>query len=220
MIVRAAVALAGLTLLAACGTASPGSPVATPSNAPTATPSQVPSTTKPVVPVTKPAATTTEKPAATTTKKPVVTTKKPVSDSNAVIGPTGWQTLHLGMSPAAAEALGVATPMAEGDDLCQVWPAVGASALERVIVHPEHGVFAIHPKEADWIHTPEGMHIGWTAAQVAATYPDFDPAHMDYAHGPTVTVPGNPAAVYRMQFDGSGVLVRFLLEQKSDMCSV
>lgn len=214
MFARAAIALAGLTVLAACGTASPGNAVAVPSSAPTATPSQVraqPTTRKPARPV------------VTTTKpKPVVTTtkKKPAEDSNAVIGPTGWQTLHLGMSPEDAEALGVATPMSEGDDLCQVWPAMGATALERVIVHPEHGVFAIHPKEVDWIHTPEGMRIGWTAAQVAATYPDFDPAHMDYAHGPTVTVPGNPAAVYRMQFDGSGVLVRFLLEQKSEMCSV
>lgn len=221
MIVRAAIALVGLTVLAACGSADPGTPVAVPSSVPAATPTEVAAglTTRPVPTTAAPTRGTAAKVTMTVPKKPVTSTKAPV-DSNAVIGPFGWQTLRLGMSPAEAEALGMATPTPEGDDLCQVWPALGATALERIIVHPVHGVFAVHPKEVDWIATPEGMRIGWTAAQVAAAYPDFDPAHLDYAHGPTVTAPGNPDAVYRMQFDGSGVLVRFLLERRGDLCSV
>ena len=222
MFVRAAVVVAGLALVTACGAQgqapSPsGASVAVPSAAPEVSPTELTTDAARPVLTTLPtrAPVTTRKP--TTTGKPVVVAKKPV-DSNAVVGPFGWQTLRLGMSPADAEALGVATPMSEGDDLCQVWPAAGASALERVIVHPVHGVFAIHPKEADWLHTPEGMRVGWTTAQVAAAYPDFDPAHADYPHGPTVSVPGNPDAVYRMQFE-SGVLVRFLLERAGDLCA-
>ncbi|MFC5287232.1 hypothetical protein ACFPM7_09245 [Actinokineospora guangxiensis] len=223
MFVRAAVVVAGLALVTACGAprdaapaqapATSEAPVAVPSEAPEVSPTEVSTDAARPAPSTLPALPTR---VPVTTRKPVVT-RTPV-DSNTIVGPFGWQTLRLGMTPAEAEALGVATPMPEGGDLCQVWPAVGASALERVIVHPVHGVFAIHPKEADWLRTPEGMRIGWTTAQVAAAYPDFDPAKADYAHGPTVSVPGNPDAVYRMQFE-SGVLARFLLERATDLCA-
>jgi hypothetical protein len=222
MFVRAAVVVAGLALITACGAPrgdAPAQAAPTTSEVPVAAPSEAPEvspTTEVSTDAARPVATTLPTRAPVATRKPVIT-RKPV-DSNAIVGPFGWQTLRLGMTPAEAEALGVATPMPEGGDLCQVWPAVGASALERVIVHPVHGVFAIHPKEADWLQTPEGMRIGWTTAQVAAAYPDFDPAKADYAHGPTVSAPGNPDAVYRMQFE-SGVLVRFLLERATDLCA-
>ena len=219
MFVRAAVALAGLALVTACGApreeppaqaGSSDAPVAVPSAAPEISPTEVSTDAA------RPVLTTLPTRAPVTTRKPVVTRK--TADSNAIVGPFGWQTLRLGMTAAEAEALGVATPTPEGEDLCQVWPAVGASALERVIVHPVHGVVAVHPKEADWLHTPEGMRVGWTTAQVAAAYPDFDPATADYPHGPTVSAPGNPDAVYRMQFE-SGVLVRFLLERATELCA-
>ncbi|UVS77054.1 hypothetical protein [Actinokineospora sp. UTMC 2448] len=227
--VRTAIVLAaGLIAVTACGAKPSGSAVAVPSSVPSPTPAESTTTgstttgsttTAPVQKVTKrsTARPTTKKPAPTTTK-----TRKPSGggDSNAVIGPFGWQTLTLDMTPDEAEALGMATPTPEGDDLCQVWPALDITALERIIVHPVHGVFAVHPKAESWIHTPEGMRVGWTAAQVAAVYPDFDPAHFDYPHGPAVAVPGNADAVYRMQFSESGVLVRFLLERDSDICSV
>ncbi|TDP66933.1 hypothetical protein C8E96_2451 [Actinokineospora alba] len=137
-----------------------------------------------------------------------------------MIGPFGWQTLRLGMSADAAEALGMLTRTTEGDGLCAPWPALPITALDQAVVSETHGVWAIHPKQVDWIHTPEGMRIGWTAGQVHATYPDFDPAHFDYAHGPTVAVPGNPAALYRLQFNSSRVLTKIILESRVDVCSV
>ncbi|MGX7825245.1 hypothetical protein ACTG9Q_09140 [Actinokineospora sp. 24-640] len=207
----------GMTVLAGCAK-PPATPASPPTPATPATSVAAPSSTPGSTPPAVVAVTTSEAPVST----PVSTTPPPKSsdeDSNAVIGPLGWQTLHLAMTPAEAEALGVADPLPEGDDLCQVWPALGITPLERVIVHPEHGVFAIHPKAVDWLRTPEGMRVGWSADEVAAAYPDFNPAHLDHAHGPTVAVPGNPDAVYRLQFTSSGVLERFLLERDSDMCS-
>lgn len=150
-------------------------------------------------------------------KKPP--TPKPAA-GNDVIGPFGWQTLRLGMSADAAEALGMLTRTTEGDGLCAPWPALPITALDQAVVSETHGVWAIHPKQVDWIHTPEGMRIGWTAAQVHAAYPDFNPAHFDYPHGPTVAVPGNPRALYRMQFNSSRVLTKIILESRVDVCSV
>lgn len=213
--VRIAVAcgVVGMAVLTGCATP----PAAVPSSAPRSTPPAVAATTS-EAPVTtsEVAATTSAAPARTPGR---TTPRPPDEDSNAVIGPCGWQTLRLGMTPAEAEALGIADPLPEGDDLCQVWPALGITPLERVVVHPEHGVFAIHPKPVDWLRTPEGMRAGWTADEVAAAYPDFDPAHPDRAHGPTVAVPGNPDAVYRLRFTSADVVDRFLLERDSDMCT-
>ncbi|CRK61609.1 hypothetical protein [Alloactinosynnema sp. L-07] len=159
-------------------------------------------------------------PKPTSATKPTKVTK-PVPGGNDVIGPFGWQTLKLGMSADAADALGMLDRTSEGGgELCAPWPALPITALDRAVVSEEHGVFAIHPKAEAWIHTPEGMHVGWTAAQVHATYPDFDPARFDYAHGPTVRVPGNPKALYRMQFNASAVLVKIILESSVDVCSV
>ncbi|MGH3861378.1 hypothetical protein [Actinokineospora sp.] len=181
-------------------TTSTGGPVATPAVTPTPRPSEVETVKSPA-------------------KKP--TTKgKPPSGGNDVIGPFGWQTLRLGMSADAAEALGMLTRTTEGDGLCAPWPALPITALDQAVVSETHGVWAIHPKQVDWIHTPEGMRIGWTAAQVHATYPDFDPAHFDYPHGPTVAVPGNPKALYRLQFNASRVLTKIILEARVDVCSV
>jgi hypothetical protein len=184
---------------------SAGGAVATPAATPTPRPSEV-------------------EPMKSPSKKPTTTPAKPkptkVASGNDVIGPFGWQTLKLGMSADAAEALGMLTRASEGDGLCAPWPALAITALDQAVVSETHGVWAIHPKQVDWIHTPEGMRIGWTADQVHATYPDFDPAHFDYAHGPTVAVPGNPDALYRMQFNASRVLTKIILESRVDVCSV
>ncbi|MBC6451123.1 hypothetical protein [Actinokineospora xionganensis] len=184
-------------------TTTTGGAVATPAATPAARPSEVETVKSPA-------------------KKPTTTTKvKPKSTGdNDVIGPFGWQTLRLGMSADAAEALGMLTRTTEGDGLCAPWPALPITALDQAVVSETHGVWAIHPKQVDWIHTPEGMRIGWTAAQVHATYPDFDPAHFDYAHGPTVAVPGNPKALYRLRFNSSRVLTKIILESRVDVCSV
>lgn len=153
-------------------------------------------------------------------KKPTAPVKPKPAGGNDVIGPFGWQMLRLGMSADAAEALGMLTRTTEGDGLCAPWPALPITALDQAVVSETHGVWAIHPKQVDWIHTPEGMRIGWTADQVHAVYPDFDPAHFDYPHGPTVAVPGNPHALYRMQFTSSRVLTKIILESRVDVCSV
>ncbi|WP_436493766.1 hypothetical protein [Actinokineospora sp. HUAS TT18] len=215
--VIARVALGVCAVIGVAGCAAP-KPAAAPQSSPVVA---IPATT----PVPRPSEVETMRSPSKAQAKPTKTTSKPTPKpapgGNDVIGPFGWQTLKLGMSADAADALGMLDRTLEGDgELCAPWPALPITALDQAVVSEEHGVFAIHPKAEAWIHTPEGMHVGWTAAQVAATYPDFDPAHMDYAHGPTVHVPGNPKALYRMQFNASGILVKIILESSVDVCSV
>ncbi|HVK24886.1 MAG TPA: hypothetical protein VM677_26305 [Actinokineospora sp.] len=220
VIIRVAIGVCAVAAVTA------GCATGTPAAAPTSSPAVgIPATTpvprpSEVETMRSPSKSATARPTATTASpKPVKPTKVSTS-GNDVIGPFGWQTLKLGMSADAADALGMLNRMSEGGgELCAAWPALSITALDQAVVNETHGVFAIYPKAVDWIHTPEGMHIGWTAAQVHATYPDFDPAHFGDTYGPTVAVPGNPKALYRMQFNSSAVLTKIILESRVDVCS-
>jgi hypothetical protein len=215
--VTGTVAVAVFAVAVVAGCAKPGTTVAASSSAPSTSNLSPHAVATPApTPVAEPTEVETIKsPAGKPTKKPTPT---PVPDGNDVIGPFGWQTLRLGMSADAADALGMLNPTTEGDGLCAAWPALPITALDQAVVSPTHGVWSIHPKSVDWMHTPEGMHVGWTVAQVDATYPDFDPAHVARATGATVRTPGNRNGLYRMTFE-SGVLTKIILESRVDVCS-
>ena len=131
-----------------------------------------------------------------------------------MLGPYGWQTLELGMDAGTAAGLGmfVDTPMPTPDGACEGWDAVGAAAIETALISPTLGVAAIVPRSDAVIHTPEGMTYGWTVDQVAAAYPDFDPADAHLDNGVTVEAIGNSQGRYRLQFGDDDTLTFFVLE--------
>ena len=150
---------------------------------------------------------------------PIPPVATPVPSGNAVLGPTGWQTLQLGQTPAQARDTGMFADTPEPDGGCALWYAVNAAAIDSVAVSGVRGVAAITVSSSDKvIATPEGMAVGWTAAQVHAAYPSWPAgAESSPAGPPLIAVPQNPAAVYRLRLDG-GAVIAITLESRNQDC--
>ena len=175
---------------------------------PAASITRVPSTPiPPVATPTPPVATPlTPIPPVATPIPPVAT---PVPTGNDILGPTGWQTLQLGMAPAVAEATGMfpSAPMPGGTG-CVAWTAAGAAAFDTATISASLGVVAITVDSPDRVlMTPEGMALGWTAAQVHSAYPAWPAGAESGPGGPAaIPVPQNPGAVYRIRLSGGAVV--------------
>lgn len=143
----------------------------------------------------------------------------PRSDSNDVLGPYGWQELVLGMSRLKALGTGIFVSVPSDNGQCQSWGAAGAAAIDGAAISPKLGIINIAVSSAaKSIHTIEGMQLGWTAAQVHAAYPAFAVSSAHAANGPTVAVPQNAKAVYRLHFDAANKLTSMLLESYPQDC--
>lgn len=195
-------ATAGSTRPVTSAPPSPSSAVPT-SAAPTTAAPETPSTT----------------PRPPSTPIPPVASKE-VPTGNDILGPTGWQTLQLGMAPGVAEATGIfpSTPAPAGGG-CASWFAVGAAAIDSATISPNLGVIAITIASSDKVlMTPEGMALGWTVAQVHAAYPSFPlDAESRPTGPPTIPVPQNAQAVYRIRLS-AGVVVTMTLESFPQDC--
>ena len=112
-----------------------------------------------------------------------------------VLGPVGYRKLRLGMSRAQV----VRTHQARVAKR-------GTCSTLRLRAHPKaggyvsarHGLVAIFA--AGPMHTPEGIRVGSTRAQVRAAYPHL----RDGANGSYTRVPGNRRAEYLFEFRGTG----------------
>jgi hypothetical protein len=121
------------------------------------------------------------------------------------------------MSAAEAGALGIFSPPAAlTNERCQILDAIKPAAVGRVSISRKLWVAIIDPPLGKPVHTPEGMTIGWSKAQVAKAY-RLDPASIPEQIG--LPVPGNPAANYRVHFSDEGVLTRFDLELADQDCA-
>ena len=86
-------------------------------------------------------------------------------------------------------------------------------------ISPNLGVIAITIASSDKVlMTPEGMALGWTVAQVHAAYPSFPlDAESRPTGPPTIPVPQNAQAVYRIRLS-AGVVVTMTLESFPQDC--
>jgi hypothetical protein len=100
------------------------------------------------------------------------TATAPVEDAS-VLGPNGWAGLVIGASADVAAASGIFADTPSAATGCHTWPGLGVSAIEGAVISPRQGVVAILSAPDKVLSTPEGLQIGWAAAQVGGAYPDF-----------------------------------------------
>jgi hypothetical protein len=156
--------------------------------------------------------------AATPTAPPTAAAPSGQQGATDVLGPYGWGPLTIGQDPAAAGDTGAFVDAPPPDDRCVEWTAVFVSALESAVVSPTIGIAALTARPEAVIHTPEGVRIGSTAADVHTAYPEFDIAEVDTPNGALIAAPGNPKAVYRLSFDESGLVSYLTLEAVDQDC--
>ena len=144
----------------------------------------------------------------------------PTIDQGAfVLGPNGIGKITLGMNVQSATTLGLFVSHPNPSAGCVDWTLPEVDAMDYALFSPTLGLTGIYPKASADVRTPEGMKIGWTAAQVHAVYPNFKVADAhDEDGGPWIAVPGNKSASYHVGFDQSGRVVRFALLLTKENC--
>ena len=115
------------------------------------------------------------------------------------LGPVGYRKLRLGMSRAQVKRTHQAT----------VGKREGTCSVVRLRAHratgflsARHGLVAIFA--AGPMHTPKGIRLGATRAQVRHAYPHLK----DGPNGSYITVRGNRKAQYLFLFQGAGPRAR------------
>lgn len=126
---------------------------------------------------------------------PSSTVDKPAS----VLGPDGLGALKLGMSKDQALATGMIdefrTMDGQADSACPV--SAGLTGQGGTVWWSTRlGVASIAPSAG--VRTVDGIEVGASRQKVAQTYPGWTLAAGEDGHG-LVPVPGNPAAVYRIE---------------------
>ncbi|MET8151503.1 hypothetical protein ACIBSW_20305 [Actinoplanes sp. NPDC049668] len=166
--------------------------------------------------------------AATASSAP--TSAAPVAPS--VIGPFGVGALRLGMNRKQAEATGLITKWVAGTpDQCTITAhlrdrdrrpedADDPGGEGSIYYSEDGGVQAIDAHVG--LHTPEGIKLGSSWAQVQKAYPDWDiaadPDFEKYGNGvDSVDVPGNFRAVYQIALNEFGV-VHLALHARGQSC--
>lgn len=131
----------------------------------------------------------------------------------AVLGPVGYKTLHLGQSQPDAEATGLLVDKQVGETCTyySLHPDEGQhNPGSGVFVERSKGVVVIGGTSLS--HTPEGITLGTPRADVEAAYDELTPVP---PHDWIVTtdVPGDDTgSTYRFAFDEDGVVSDFALE--------
>jgi hypothetical protein len=144
------------------------------------------------------------------------TVDPPPPPSGEQIGPASFQALRLGMTYDEAVATGM---VGAGDPVpatgCATYPLlVGGESAGGVQISAASGVEVLYPVVA--LHTPEGPSNGWSLAQVKAVYPEIDEAAVADSGLAFPAVPGNPGAVYRLEFLDE--LVGIALQSSAQPC--
>lgn len=134
-----------------------------------------------------------------------------------VLGPTGFDALQLGQSQEDAEATGmVGVSTGQYGDDCSEYQLLVDGAHDGLVYFRGSGLVAIMPFTSK---TPEGVGPGWTVQQAATVYPDLDVEFALANRYAMVSVPGNPAATFRLLIDsGTDEIVRATMQTASQPC--
>jgi hypothetical protein len=189
----------------------------------------------PAAPVTPSPAATTTRPAPTTapttkpTKSAPTKTASPTHTAT-VLGPSGLGALKLGMNSDAAQATGLITGWKGVDPHVVETPGCGLRSHLKdargvgvgndgiVLAGSDNGVQVIDAYPG--IHTPEGLRIGSTEAELFRTYPNWKNAADENPRADgrgLVAVPGNSAARYRI-VKSKGKVVELTLQLRNQVC--
>ncbi|QGK70773.1 hypothetical protein GIY23_15730 [Allosaccharopolyspora coralli] len=121
---------------------------------------------------------------------------------DAVVGPDGYKTLHLGQSLAEAEATGLLVGKQVGEN-CTYYslrPEEGQSNPgSGVFVDPAEGVVFIGGTSLS--RTPEHVTLGTARSDVEAAYEDLTPVPPQDWIVETDVPGGEPGSKYRFAFD-------------------
>lgn len=150
----------------------------------------------------------------------------PVSASSAApvavtLGPAGYGELKLGMTPEQAQATGlISEPAGSAGTACGRYAYLKGAASNgtegRLFFSKRLGLAAIYGYAG--ISTPEGVGVGASYGQLHAAYPEWKPVDGGEHDGRgLVAVPGNPAAVYRIEVYG-GRVVQVAVQAKDQDC--
>jgi hypothetical protein len=137
-----------------------------------------------------------------TTSDPSPSAATPDPSADPVLGPDGFGAYKLGMSPKDATAAGlvVTDTSRAGEAACPYGSSIqrpgGRFALLKYSV--KHGLSVIEAKGD--MHTPEGIKVDSTLAEVKKAYPKLtNPLGDPHNNGENLApVPGNPKAKYRI----------------------
>lgn len=145
------------------------------------------------------------------------TVEPPPSLDYAVLGPGGFSALRLGQSQEEAGATGmVGMPTSEIYGNCSEYQLLVDDAHVGWVYFSSSGVAAIMPFES---RTPEGVGPGWTVEQAAAVYPDLDVTSALANRYAIVSVPGNPAATFRLLVDtAADEIARITMQTAVEPC--
>ncbi|WP_433376762.1 hypothetical protein ACQPZX_08460 [Actinoplanes sp. CA-142083] len=140
------------------------------------------------------------------------------------LGPNGYGKLKLGMTADAASATGLIDPWVTTGPFgpgCVKNTHLKASGSDRgfVMVSSTLGVEIIDAYDGS-MRTPEGIHLGSTAAALFKAYPDWKNAEVENpkAEGRGyAAVPGNDKATYRIVIN-KGKVVELTLQYKNQDC--
>jgi hypothetical protein len=125
-----------------------------------------------------------------------------------VVGPVGLRSLELGQTLEQAQATGLMGHTTDGNGGCTVYEMISDDRIAGYVYMSDTvQAIAAYP-----VQTPQGVGQGWTVEQVKAEYPDLDEQAATETGHALVPVPGNAAAVFRLNFaDGvvTGVTLQF-----------
>ncbi|MBB5869834.1 hypothetical protein F4553_003213 [Allocatelliglobosispora scoriae] len=148
-------------------------------------------------------------PAASTPPSAASTASPAKTSTPQVLGPDGYGALKLGMTPAQADATGLAAPFTGISDGCgRVSHLIGSPTADGTAGSVYHsgklGVAAIYAVPG--VKTPEGVQLGTTFAELKKAYPSWKAVDGDTEDGRGyVKVPGSTNANYRIVVSGGTV---------------
>jgi hypothetical protein len=154
----------------------------------------------------------------TSISTPGPTGAQPVS---VTLGPAGFGALKLGLNVTEAQQSGAISGLATQPSIAQ-GDACDGIFLAAISTRPagsvdgyisaKYGVVYISAPPG--VRTPEGVGVGSTLSAVRAAYPNLT----EQQGGPTVPVPGNPAAKYLFAYDSTNTIIRVALVAASQDC--
>ncbi|RLK60123.1 hypothetical protein [Actinokineospora cianjurensis] len=189
---------------------------------PAATPSRTAAVTSaPATTTVEPGPAPTQAAVPTTQPKPTAvgstpTRPQPQAKRGPVIGPDGYGTLKLGMSQREAVATGriLSEPVGGGSPECRAHDAPGqVEGAGAVGISDQYGVSIIFGYGG--AHTPEGIGVGSTSAEVKRAYPDLKQGWPE-SHQVTA-VPGHSGNRYDFAVV-DGKVVQFSLRNQHEVC--